>query len=326
MMSVAAAVAATNQVRWTPTPSRAAKEWFHFCVVTPGLTAFCNLSLSEGADGRVLALARIGDEPRWHGGQRSHAATAIGQRVCVGDSFMEWRGGRYLVRARASGVEIDLELVPLTVPLVAEKVDLAPGWLGWVAIPRLSASGTVRAGGQTFRLDAAPGYHDHNWGEWRWGGGDFAWQWGFALDDRETSVLYSRLTDRARCRTFDTKVSVWRGALLQRVFAGRAVRVDTVGRAPTTGLRRVPAVMELVVPGEGVEAPRSLDVTASLGDDWLALRYQPEALAQVAIANEADFGFTLIDETSGRFVVKGRIDGVDLGFEGRSLFEFVSFE
>jgi len=335
MSALAGAVAATNHVRWQPSATAAAKEWFHFCVVAPGVQALCNLSLGgPSGDGRVLVLARVDDERSWRGGQTIGAASASGHRVTVGAATMAFHAGRYLVNARATGpgaaddVEVDLELVPLTVPLVAEGVDLAPGSLGWVALPRLVARGVIRAGGRSFRLEHALAYHDHNWGEWRWGGGDFAWQWGFALDEREggASILYSRLTDRARGRAFDTKLSVWNGELLARVFAGGDVRVDAAGQAPAGGLRRVPAVMRLVVAGEGVEAPARLDVTAGRGDDWLALRFRPEALVQVAIPNEVDYGFTLIDETSGRFEVKGRIDGVDLGFAGRSLFEFVSFE
>jgi hypothetical protein len=343
---LAAAVAATNHVRWGPTP--AAKEWFHFCALTPDVQVLVNLSLSDepdGARGRVLALARVGDEPGWRGGERTHhgdsiRAVAGGHRVAIGEAAIDWRDGRYFVAARAGAgedlVEVDLELSPLTVPLVAERVDLAPGSLGWVAVPRLVASGAVRAAGRIHRVDRAPAYHDHNWGAWRWGGGDFAWQWGFALAPAHAAppwaVLYSRLTDRARSRAFDTKVSVWRGALLERVFSAGDVRVRAEGRPPVGQLRRIPRVMNLVIPGDTVEAPGTLEVTAARDQDhdrdrdWLTLRYRPEAVAQVAIPNHQDLGFTLIDETSGRFAVKGRIDGVDLGFEGRSMFEFTCSE
>lgn len=53
---------------------------------------------------------------------------------------------------------------------------------------RASVSGWITAPGVDLRLDAAPGYHDHNWGTWR----QVHWDWGTSSTE-EYALLYGRV-------------------------------------------------------------------------------------------------------------------------------------
>jgi hypothetical protein len=66
----------------------------------------------------------------------------------------------------------------------------ARGWVSGYVVPVLSGNlhGTLRVGGDTISLDAATGYHDHNWGFWE----GVRWQWG-QVASGDLSIVFGRV-------------------------------------------------------------------------------------------------------------------------------------
>jgi hypothetical protein len=281
---------------------------------------------------RVVALVR---EDGWRGGVEAIPEEQVWARpgameLVLGGSGLTLRDGCLLLHGRLSEprIEVALTLRPVALPLRWLGADLEGGKLSWVVVPALRASGQVLVEGRRHRLDDAPAYHDHNWGFWSWGA-DFAWQWGFALPEEvgaNWSLIFSRLTNRARTREMDLKLSLWRDGILQRLFNEREVEVRPSGFLRVRHASRFPPVMSPLVPGEGTDAPRRLDVVGRSRDERLSLRFDAEDVAQILVPNESDLGVTLINETVGRMEVEGRIRGESIQLRGRGVFEFLTFE
>ncbi|MSP60184.1 MAG: hypothetical protein EXR72_07545 [Myxococcales bacterium] len=324
------------------------KEWFHFCVLSPGLDLFINYSLMEAEipglpapreSARVCVLVRT--DAGWDGDVDTIAShdTVIrrsGIDATFGPSRMRFHEGAFELTAKLCDrpIELALTLVPLTMPLMRPNTPLEAGPLHWLVVPRLSARGTVRVGERTFPLDEAPAYHDHNWGRFRWGQ-DFAWQWGFALPTLPESpycLAFVRLCNRARTSDLGHGLFLWKGGVQRRIFREGEVQITPRGwfapprpsTAHGTGIAKFPRPLALLAPEQRTDVPRTLDIEASARGDFVRCRFETEDLAQIIIPDDNDFGITVINEVRGRLVMEGEVAGEPVEMEGRSVFEFLS--
>jgi hypothetical protein len=341
MRMLTSLIAATNLPRlpWVGPVSRPyepAKEWYHFCVVSPNLELIVNFNLGRAPPpaqqgvpvARLIVLAR---HDRWEGGVETvpdgQSTISSGRiHLMFGESHLRFEAGVFhlSVRMKEQPIAAELQLEPLAMPLRSSEARLGDGTLNWVVVPALRAKGAVRLGDRVYRLDGAPAYHDHNWGAWRWGS-DFAWQWGFGLPSRENvwSVVYSRMTDRTRTQDFDRKLCLWREGRLARLFSERDVEIRLEGFLRLASIRKFPSVMALAAPGDSTDVPRTLHVTARSNGDHLSLRFHAEDVAQIVIPNEIDLGVTAISEVCGRLELKGYVQGESISSEGTGVFEHV---
>jgi hypothetical protein len=93
-----------------------------------------------------------------------------------------------LALPRAAG---DLVLTPTPGrSLPPAEIHGAGGWLSGYVVPVLAGtfSGALRVDGEDIRVDAAAGYHDHNWGYWD----GVQWQWG-QVAGSGVSIVYGRV-------------------------------------------------------------------------------------------------------------------------------------
>jgi hypothetical protein len=228
---------------------------------------------------------------------------------------------------------VNLHLRPVCTPLVGLGAALGAGTLSWVVVPRLVAHGVVRAGDRVHAVAGAPAYHDHNWGAWRWGD-DFAWQWGFVADPAgrdadprpRWSAVYSRLTDRARARDFDTKLCLWRDDTIVRIFGGDDLALAPEGRLAARSVPRFPPPLRLAVSTDRGDVPARFVADGRSGADRVRLDFRPQAAAAVVVPNETDLGFTLIQEAAGVARLEGAIDGQEVSVDGSGIFEFLTFD
>ena len=324
-----------------PTPGRADgiphKEWLHFCVLTPRATLLLNLSVgcdaSDGRrSGRLIALHCR--DRRWTGGMDRFAGSYVQfisgtTELQLGDCELLFRGGEYRLRARLQDapIECDLRLRPVAAPLVGIGTPVGDGELHWVVVPRLVAAGVVRVGGEVEVMTHAPAYHDHNWGNWRWGD-DFSWQWGFVLPDEpgaRWSLLFSRLLDRARGRVIDTKLALWRGGELRRLFSGPEVEVLPGVAARQSALPCVvPRALSLLASSRVSEGPQSMELIAAGQGDFVRGSFDSCSFSKVVIPHETDLGHTIIHEHEGAARFRGLVGGNTLDLRGRGVFEFLS--
>ncbi|MGH7720832.1 MAG: hypothetical protein ACREON_18545, partial [Gemmatimonadaceae bacterium] len=169
-------------------------EWHYFNVLSADRRRWAFISLIVGGDvargewGGEIAITLRDQEGR----TRRFGREVPSERVrfsterpdlTIGVSSVTLRSdGRYVVRARAPAASgrgaatVELTLTPAPRAYLpgaelaecragAERCSFVSGYA--VAALRAEASGQICAEGVCERFDAAPAYHDHNWGVWR---------------------------------------------------------------------------------------------------------------------------------------------------------------
>lgn len=320
------------------------KEWLHFCVYGDEVDVLVNFSLvddaREGAApgteyARVVVLVRDPALGGWDGDVELFDPAEVfaqggGVRMHFGRNrvlFDEASGVyRIDVRLRRRPITVSLALEPLSLPSLANNIQLDPGPpINWLVLPRMRARGEVTVGPRTHRFEAAPAYHDHNWGRFAWGR-DFAWEWGFGLPTDPSNpwtMVFVRLSNRAHTRAFMQAVFLWRGAQQHRVIRAGDLRVRREGFLRPGRVFKVPRAMALVSPGTATDVPARLLIEGEADGDAVRCEFEATDLAQVIIPNDHDPGVTIIHEVSGAVRVGGTVRGERVEMEGRAIFEFL---
>jgi hypothetical protein len=313
------------------------KEWYHFCLLGPGVEVILNLSLMRPADqaasawdARVIMLVR---ETDWDGDvdiiPGAHVkARRGGLEIQLGHNSMQFKDGCFSISLALQKRPITLTamLRPMAYPLTRRNVPIGKGKISWVVVPRLQATGTLVVGRRVYRLENAPAYHDHNWGQWHWGD-DFSWQWGFALpptDKTPWSLVFDQMTDRGRNHALELKLTLWKGSQLHRLFMHEELHVQQEGFRTLTRPAKFPRPMALVAHELTTEVPAHFQIQAARSPDWLNCRFSADDLAQIILPNELDLGVTTINEVTGSLRMEGEIKGEQVSMEGRGFFEFLT--
>jgi hypothetical protein len=323
--------------RWLS--ERGHKEWHHFCAATGELDVIVNFSLFDD----LRHAARLGDELAritclvrvagvWEGDVEVHPSDSVRvQRgspdMSFGENSIAFRDGAYQLRVqlRQREVRAELSFRPLAFPTNVNNVsisDCPP--IHWLVVPRLEVTGTVEVGGRTHRVDAL-GYHDHNWGYFRWGK-NFAWEWGSAQPkDRSHpwTLAYSRLTNRAHTSDLMQGLLLWKNQRPARTFQDHELRVWHEGFLRPRRVLRVPRIMNLVATAGATNVPAHLHIEAASRCDRFECVFHADDLCQVVIPNDDDLGLTVINEVSGRLRAHGNIAGEELALETSTVFEFL---
>jgi hypothetical protein len=315
------------------------KEWLHFCVYGQDIDVLANFSICDdvrpgaisGTEfARVTVLVR---EQEWDGDVDLYESSAVlvpGGRVeaTFGSNYVVFEDGEYhiFLKLRDRPIAMDLHLRPMTMPSLANNIQLDPGPpINWLVVPRLVARGTVRVGDREHHIENAPAYHDHNWGHFAWGR-DFAWEWGFALphDPRVPwSLVFVRLSDRAHTRALMQAIFLWKGMRQTRVLRAADVEVRHIGHLRPARVFKVPRVMGLISPDILPDVPARLWVRGEGDGDEVECVFDARDGAQVIVPNDHDFGVTIINEVSGTVRLSGQVRGETVQMEGRAIFEFL---
>lgn len=318
------------------------KEWQHFCVFTREVDLLINFSLMDGVQtgsdpaarvGRVAVLAR--HRGRFGGGVERIGAGDLEVRAGnlagrFAGSRLSFSDGRYRVRIELAecGIAADLEFEPRVTPAITDSQPLGPhGSMRWLVVPRLSAKGVVRIGESLIQVAAAPAYHDHDWGVFRWGAG-FTWNWAVALPDDDTNpwvMAATQIGDAGRASRFANSFLLWRRDRLHRAIRGPGIMTRERGQLrPERAPFRIPAIMNLACPGSDVDVPARYEVRAEERGDVVELAIDLDDYAQIAIPNDGgDRGTTLLSECCGRATAHGRVRGDRVELSGPALLELV---
>ena len=316
------------------------KEWYHVCILAPGLDLLVNLNVSSDTrpsapvGSRAARVVMMGYDGTWSGDVEpvdSRLVRLIPGEVAIrlGQSELTFRDGKFeLVAAlQASPLVVNARLEPQCTPLgITHEVEVSHGSIGWFAVPRLSVTGHVVKGDRVYSLADATGYQDHNWGHWLWGQ-DFSWEWGFGhLTDGEESwtIVFDRTLNRARTRLLESTFALWRGEMLIKMFSRHEISVHPVGYQNPKNLFRIPRPLAIAVPELGRDVPRQFEVTARSGADHISLVLTVRSEAQILIPNETDLDTTIITEVLGAVQITGEIRGCQFAAAGRSVFEFLA--
>ena len=259
-------------------------------------------------DVRALADARIGSE-------------FIGlDRVAVG---IEPRSGTVNASARLHdhGLRITLTAAVSGPAMIAdEPAHAGPGWIGWIAWPRLTVNGEFRVGETALPLDNGSGYADHNWGRWYWGQ-DIGWEWGsFQCPGSGPTVVMSQLTDRAHRWAAEPLIELRAGGRRHR-FTGRAVSIEWSGALGVPPRRLPGAMAALHADRAAPRLPEVLHAQADDGVDQVEIRFTARAAAQLILADPVYHGYSFLHELVGSFTCNGRLQGRSIEGAGLAVVE-----
>jgi hypothetical protein len=314
------------------------KEWHHFVVHGDEFRLIVNFSLTDPADPRpggtvprVIALVRHGESA---GAVEEFAPEECDLRtgrvaVQMGPNSLALVDGSYELTLDLPALRLRgrLRLVPVSTPFVVNHQPLAPGSrLSWLFVPRLEAHGCVWVGERRCGLRAAPAYHDHNWGRFRWGD-DFGWLWGSVLPSSPSdpwTIVLMRMTDRRRQRAARQGLYVWHGRDPAAMWRDGSVVIEHDGllrQAPTLVL---PPVMRVLSPGSASDLPASVTVRGGSDGDEVELRFEPDDYVRIVVPDERDdLGVVVLNEVTGRVTAAGRVGGRALELEGTGVFELL---
>lgn len=287
-------------------------EWWYVTYLIGGEVRHGKLSESEakGWGGRLLVTHRRPDGKYERldipvNPQRIVFDTAKAD-LLLGDSWVKQRDGRYRLHARvpAKELEMDIDLRPAP-NRYFPPVELAQDeFLSSYVVPALAAdaSGRICLRSHCRRFDAAPAYHDHNWGTWR----GVTWEWGAAQGSR-FDLLYGGLYGPGQSKN----------DVASPFFL---TLVDSLGLKQVLRFSRIEYRGSRPVVGAGAaHAPASFSLTARREADTVRLEVQ----VSDAVATEmpvADFRRVFL-QMRGRFSLAGRVAGNAVADSGSGFFE-----
>jgi hypothetical protein len=310
------ASAQTAPPQWT--------EWQHVVVVDGSWRLLLNFSLRVEEGKAVTRLLAMATGPGgWSGEVRPEPAVLRPGAVDCYFGASSFRLGPegYQVELRTPTVEGHLHLEPIAAPFFVPGIRLDQGLrFHWLAVPRLVATGQLRVGGQTRRLHRVPAYHDHNWGRFSTGG-NYAWEWGFLMPEAEEdpwSVLFLRVSDRARHRCRVQGMALWRDGGLFSSFRDGEIQTEAQGIWQPERVYLIPEQLAHEL-GSGGSMPRRFLMHAARGDDVLNLEVQPGALSRLLLPQPD--GLTMVNEAAATGKLYGTIRGEPVLWNGAGMLE-----
>ena len=279
---------------------------------------------------RRPALVVLKHDGAWSGFAESFALEQASWRpgeidLRLGPHSLTWQDGRYRMRLRGS-IGAELELSPLVIPSIPTSVRLTRKHdLHWTVLPRLQVHGWVTSGTHRTRVDAALGYHDHNWGTFQWGR-DLTWEWGYVNPDDAScpfSLVLLRVRDFSRKECFSHSLLVWCGHELVRTFSGSELEITLSGLHRSEQPFTLPAPAALLLPGTSAGVPARVSVKGAGLGDWLELEYETSTKARLVVPSDVDaFGTVKLKESCGSARVAGQVGGAAFEFSAAAMMEF----
>ncbi|MEZ4455409.1 MAG: hypothetical protein R2882_02485 [Gemmatimonadales bacterium] len=292
-------------------------EW-HYFNVAPGpdewwyLTFLVGGPLAEGRGGGQLLVTRQrpGRAPaRFEANfpqSRIRFDTAAAD-LSVGPNTVVQRDGRYRIAGTATGpegtVRFDLEVTPAPNAYFPPIELRSDRFVSGYAVPalRATASGTICEAGQCRSVDAAPAYHDHNWGVWR----ETTWNWGQGRG-REASIVYGGvLTPDSVSSSAGTPYFL---AVVDSQGVRQILRFDRIeyrGARPIAGR-------------PGLSAPESFELLAVRAPDTLRVSV---AVRHVQATPYGPAGGLTFLQMRGDFEARGKLLGAAFADTGQGFFE-----
>ncbi len=318
-------------------PTRDAyKDWLHLNVLDPGsgLAGLFNVSLHgapEDPRSRAIGTALLHrPQDGWLGNvevcgrSRAHVGTTsiALERVALA---VDHRNARTHVSARLPADRFRAQIVAgHAAPPVRfdQRMPFGQGWISWFLISRMTVSGSVTLGDVSFDLEEAVGYHDHNWGRWRWGD-DIGWEWGvFAAGRGAPLFAFSRATNRSHGVASEPFFLADLGHV-RRQFRGPSVTLSFEGTLGAP-LRRLPGALAALHQDRMRPAlPACVRIAVDDGLDRAALEFEPHAAGQLIAGEPTRAGYGFVHELVGDFRVTGRVAARRIDSRGLGVFEYV---
>jgi hypothetical protein len=297
------------------------KEWHHFVFLDSDnkLFGLLNFSLIGGPYSRGGAIASITalfsrNDRRWSGNIESHTSdffrfSPLNPGVQIDRSVLLYDGGEYRLsgQLRSQSIFFDLHFEVVSPPMLATFSPFATGYSRWLVVPRLIVRGVVSLDGSRINLTSAVGYHDHNWGRFRWGD-PFGWDGGLFLEPRDgpndpLSILVIRYLHRGRHDLVDSVMYLASDTIPFTTILGTDVRVD-VERTSGSAVRKFPGTANIMFPELHRPVSSRMVAVGRTPERAVSIDFRPQDVCQLVCVDTTGSGITVLDEMFGEAVLE----------------------
>ena len=301
------------------------KEWHHFVFLDPDneLFGLLNFSLTGGPYSKGGAIASVTalfsrNDRRWSGNIESHTSdhfrfSPLNPGVLIDRSVILYDGGEYRLtgQLRSQSISFDLRFEVVTPPMLATFSPFATGYSRWLVVPRLKVNGVVSLDGIEIPLTSAVGYHDHNWGRFRWGD-PFGWDGGLFLEPRDGpndpfTILVIRYLHRGQPNLVDSVMYMASDTIPFTTMLGTDVHVD-VQRTSGSAVRKFPGTANILFPERYRPVSNRMVAIGRTLERAVRIDFRPKDVCQLICTDTTGSGTTILDEMFGEAVLERETD------------------
>lgn len=338
-------------------------EWHYFNVIDEeqGLSIICTFKLNGCFSASEILLGYYTDDGNSNAYFKSYPITIAEYSsetpdVTIAGNSVKLTPQGYSVHvvSEDGSVLFDALFKPETEPSpVFSANDFSPvsveeiNWI--VASPKMKVNGELTVDGKTYTLKNARGYHDHNWGYWKWGD-DLGWDWGQTTQTKNSlngsdlgkySLNFGNITDASYTQSFSSVLRLWRNKEIVATFSGEDIQI--IHSNPFVGPVPVPYLNAFMPPGSFPLPLNTAIFASSDSDDYLDITFTADldhcAPLPVAVPVTDSNGNPVIDEYGnimveyriiwemiGTYKVNGEIDEKSISYTAGGFMEYVAGE
>ena len=220
----------------------------------------------------------------------------------------------------------DARFKPATGPAPVFTISYNPyqtiNWLG--ASPKMKVTGklTINKGmpeEKTYTLKNTRGYHDHNWGFWRWDG-DVGWDWGQTTETKnhlegndlgKYTLCFGNVTNNNHTVSRGAVLNVMKNKKIIGTFKNETIHIQHYSM-----IAPIPELPNNSFPWVTV-------ITADSGENSMSITFNTEYFAPLPIEVGTN-KYLVIWELTGTYHVSGYIDGKHVSYTSKGFLEYVA--
>lgn len=327
------------------------KDWYHFILLDlqSGLRVLVNTTLIGRPQQGQMQVSFIVNLPSPQIAESLRPDTPL---ATFGTTFcLEWQpdmvrrnplqlqgnGMQLIINGRNSVIEVQDERTQLSLRcqaeaeatplLVTEDSPFGSGFIGWGLVPGLKVIGELSVCGQSFNIHQDWfGYHDRNFGRFRWGE-DIGWEWFVASvrdnQGRTLTLVLDRRTNKDHSISGLPYIFIYLDRELRKVFLGSTLHIHWDWSASPVLPPRLPGPMASLFGDRTLKVPQTLQVDAADEQDRLSLTMQFEAITELVVPDNQSRQYTFIEEVTGNVAVRLTLEGETLQATGLVYGEYV---
>ena len=246
----------------------------------------------------------------------------------ISNSTVTLTEGGYHVHVESANNQtvFDARFKPATwpAPVFTISYDLHQtiNWL--VASPKMKVTGklTINKGmpeEKTYTLKNTRGYHDHNWGFWRWDG-DIGWDWGQMTETKnhlegndlgKYTLCFGNVTNNNHTESRGAVLNIMKNKKIIGTFKNETIHIQHCNM--TAPISQFP----------NNSFPWDTVITADSGENSMNITFNTEYFAPIPIPIGVN-KYLVIWELTGTYHVSGYIDGKPVSYTSKGFLEYVA--
>ncbi len=307
------------------------KDWYHFIVINKltGMRSLININMMGRPEQGEIQVTLIVNLPSEQLPEpiRPHTTLATFSQVfslqwklgivrqfpfqLQGDQVhLEINEGNYIVEVSDPRSQISISFqgeARATPLLVTEASPFGSGFIGWGLVPGFAVVGELLIGGNSYSLDQnCFGYHDHNFGRFRWGE-DIGWEWFVVTatcpDGREITLILDQRTNKDHSARGLAYIFVYIDHKLRKIFLGNSIRIDWNWSNSIEKPLRLPGIMASLFSHRSARIPQNLQIEAADDQDDLSMQVNFDGMIELIVPDNQARQYTFIEELTGEIEV-----------------------